>query len=206
VLCITAAVPFISAQQARSSGGGASGKLSVSSSAGSGDVVASNGQAQVTDETTLLLDAATPAERSRADPSSFWSIFRTVVALILVAVAVYGVVYFLKRISRPNVSRDPYLKVLASAHLGSNRYVHVVSLGGKAWLVGASEGSVNLIAEVDDEETKDAMLLDDSRRHAAAAPAFSLDFRDLMRKFGAGVGSGAGAESIRKKRERLRGM
>lgn len=122
----------------------------------------------------------------------------------------YGAVYFLKRIARPNVAQDPHLKVLASAHLGSNRYVHVVSLGRKAWLIGAAEGSVELIAPVDDGETIDSLLLDDSRKRAESSPAFSLDFKELMRKLGVGAGSGAvpgpSADSIRKKRERLRGM
>lgn len=162
------------------------------------------------DETGLVLGDATVEERARANPSSFWSIFRTLVALILVAAAVYGAVYLLKRIARPNVARDPHLKVLASAHLGSNRYVHVVSVGRKAWVVGAAEGGVNLIAEVDDEEEIDSMLLDDSRREASSAPAFSLDFKEIARRLGAGSASGetAGpsADSIRKKRERLRGV
>ncbi len=167
-------------------------------------------QAGPVDETGLVLDEATPEERDRANPSSFWSIVRTLVALLFVAAAVYGAVYLLKRIARPNVARDPHLKVLASAHLGSNRYVHVVSVGRKAWVVGAAEGSVSLIAEVDDEEEIDSMLLDDSRRQAAAAPAFALDFKEIARRLGAGSASegasGPSADSIRKKRERLRGM
>jgi len=124
----------------------------------------------------------------------------------LTAAAVYGVVYLLKRVTRQTEAKDPHLRVLASAHLGSNRFVHVVSLGGKAWLVGASDGGVDLIAEVDDAETRDALLLEDSRRQAERQPAFALDFKALMRRFGAGGNSPLGADSIRKRRERLRGM
>jgi len=131
-----------------------------------------------------------------------------VLALAVTAAAVYGVVYLLKRVTRQNDVRDPHLRVLASAHLGSNRFVHVVSLGQKAWLLGASDGGVELIAEVDDPEMRDTLLLEDSRRQAERAPAIGFDFKSLLRKFGSSSkpGTGPGADSIRKRRERLRGL
>lgn len=208
-LCIAAGCSTVYAQKTASNGGGVAG---TGSSAPSSQVVSTQGPAQAApvDETGLVLDQATPSERAKANPSSLWSILRTILALVFVAAAVYGVVFILKRIARPNVAKDPHLKVLASAHLGSNRYVHVVSLGRKAWVVGSAEGTVNLIAEVEDEEEIDAMLLEDSRRLAESPGAFSLDFKELMRRLGGGSGGpgpgGPSADSIRKKRERLRGM
>jgi flagellar protein FliO/FliZ len=141
------------------------------------------------------------------------------IALIVVAAAVYGVVYFLRKIGRPAEVRESALKVLASTHLGSNRFVHVVSLGEKAWLVGASDGGVDLIAEIEDKESIDALLLDESKR-AGEGGAGKIDFFSIMRKLGAGgrlAGSrGAGPSSssngspsaigVRERRERLRGL
>lgn len=160
------------------------------------------------DERDLGLDDAVAAAVDSEDPSSIGAVVRTVLALLVTAAAVYGVVYLLKRVTRQNDAKDPHLKVLATAHLGSNRFVHVVSLGGKAWLVGASDGGVELIAEVDDAETRDALFLEDSRRQSERAGAFSLDFKAMMRRFGGGekIEAGPGADSIRKRRERLRGL
>ena len=73
-------------------------------------------------------------------PSSTFAIFRMVLVLILAAAAIYGVVYIIKRTSSRKESADPFLKVLASAQLGPGRFAHVISLGSKAWLVGAADG------------------------------------------------------------------
>jgi flagellar protein FliO/FliZ len=168
--------------------------------------------APAVDETTLALQdegAAAPAVRS---PSSAWAIIRTLIALVVVAAAVYGVVYFLRKIGRPAEVRESNLKVLASAHLGSNRFVHVVSLGEKAWLVGASDGGVSLISELEDKESIDALLLEESRR-AGEGGVGKIDFRSIMRKFGAqdrATGprstSAPSADGVRERRERLRGL
>lgn len=151
--------------------------------------------------------AEPPAVRS---PSSAWAIIRTLVALFVVAAAVYGVVYFLRKIGRPAEARESDLKVLASTHLGSNRFVHVVSLGEKAWLVGASEGGVDLIAEIEDKETIDSLHLEESRRASSGGGA-RIDFFSIMRKLGVGgraagprsAGGSPSAEGIRERRERL---
>ncbi|MDR1985843.1 MAG: flagellar biosynthetic protein FliO [Treponema sp.] len=141
---------------------------------------------------------------------SFFAILRMVLVLALAAGAIYGVVVFLKRISRPPDQKDPYLKVLAGAHLGSNRFLHAVSLGSQAWLVGAGEGGVSLIAEITDRETIDAMLLNASRKHAEPGEGKLLDFSQLLRRLGGEAGpdpqTKLKAENVRKRRERLRGL
>jgi len=172
--------------------------------------VAEDGQAAagtIVNENELTLDTIAPpdTDNATASPSSLGAIVRTVLALILVAAAIYGVVFLLKKIARPPSTKDQFLKVLSSAHLGSNRFVHVVALGGKAWLVGASDGGVRLISELEDQETVDALLLEDSRRQANTALPRALDFKALMRRFGnAGeLPPNVSLDSIRKKRERL---
>jgi flagellar protein FliO/FliZ len=146
-----------------------------------------------------------------AEVSAFPTILRMVLVLVLVAVVIYIAVFllkgFFKRVSRPQEAVNPYLKILAGLHLGSNRFVYVVSVGPKqAWLVGAGDGGVSLIAEIEDKETVDAMLLDDSRKinETGKFP----DFRSLLRRFGGGGGddTGPSPENIRKRRERLRGL
>ena len=148
-------------------------------------------------------DEQTPARA----PSSTFAIFRMLLVLVLAAAAIYGVVYIFKRASRRSEVIDPFLKVLASAHLGSGRYAHVVSLGSKAWLVGAAEGGVNLISEIDDKDILDALFLEDSRRSAEAGPGRFPDFKSMLRRLGMPVQSVTPtAENIRKRRERLKGL
>ena len=123
-------------------------------------------------------------------PSSIAVVLRMLLVLALAALAIYGVVFFIKRLARPRESKDPHLKVLARVPLSSDSFAAVVSVGPKAWLVGGGSGGVNLISEIDDTETLETMLLDDARRTAETETRGLIDFRSLLRK----------------QRERLRGL
>jgi flagellar protein FliO/FliZ len=146
-----------------------------------------------------------------------------VLVLALAALAIYGVVYFIKRLARPQEIRDPHLKVLARIPLGSDSFAAVLSLGARAWLVGGGSGGINLISEVDDAESLETMLLDDARKNAETGRKFP-DFRSLLGRLGSSQGDkrvySAGAdgrsppeppgvtqaEALRKQRERLKGL
>ena len=180
-----------------------------------------------TDETALVVaaeavDPITAAEQALpvggeavAVPpaASTLGIFRVLLTLAVVAAAIYGIVFFIKRVSRGGREQDPFLKVLASTPLGTNRSAHILSVGQRAWLVGAAENGVHLISEIEDKEVLDTMLLEDSRRSAESPVAgghagrFS-DFRSLLRKLGmpSETGAPSSPESIRKRGERLKGL
>jgi len=128
--------------------------------------------------------------------SSVWPIIRMILVLALTAAAVYGIVLFLKRSSKQNVSKDPFLKILATAHLGLNRYAHIVSVGSKAWLLGSSDGGVNLIGEVDDKDVIDAMLLEESKKSSETHQGRFPDFISMLRRLGLPAQTGARARMI----------
>jgi flagellar biosynthetic protein FliO len=146
--------------------------------------------------------------------------------LILAAAAIYGVVYAVKKFSRPRGTSNPYLRVLATTQLGPNRFVHVVALGTRGWLVGSGEGGISHIADITEQEALDTLFLEESRS-LARGPGRPGDFRSLLRRLGrmnsgtpaepAGPESLSGetpapgegealAENIRRRRDRLRGL
>ena len=133
-------------------------------------------------------------------------LLRIVLMLLVVAAAIYGVIWFLKRAARSSPGGNPYLKVLSSASLGGGRFVHVVALGSQAWLVGAGEGGTRLIAELRDQDVLNAMLLEYSRRDEAGGGRFD-NFKSLLRRFGIEHGGRPpGADSIRRRRDRIQGL
>ena len=127
--------------------------------------------------------------------------------LALCAAAIYGVVFFIKKSTRRIEVQDEYLKVLASAHLGTGRYAHVISLGTKAWLVGAGDSGVNLISEIQDQDIINEMMLENSKKNAGRGLGGFPDFKTILGRFGMRVKSGSqGADNIRKHRSRLKGL
>ncbi len=133
------------------------------------NATASQAPAGPVDESTLALSdpAAGPAANAtNVGSSSIVPYFlRMVLVLGLVIAALYGLFALLKRSPRNNAATDAYLRVLASVNIAAGRSVHVVALGEKAWLLGSTDSSVNLISPVDDKEVIDALVL-----RAAASP------------------------------------
>jgi flagellar protein FliO/FliZ len=172
---------------------------------------------------TLEVDPITAAERElywgndtavggqRSSAVSALNIFKVLITLILAAAAIYGLVYFLKRFSRGGSARDPFLKVLASTSLGTNRSAHIISVGSQAWLVGSAESGVNLISEIQDKDALNAMLLEDSRKIAELSTGGTgrfPDFKTMLRRLGMPVDTNTppGPEDIRKHSDRLKGL
>jgi flagellar protein FliO/FliZ len=158
-------------------------------------------------ESLIIFNAQEEGEAVSAPGAlSGFAVFRVVLALALSAAAIYGVVFFFKRLSKPSEQASPYLKVLARTPVGSGSAVVVVAVGTRAYLVGvgAGDGGVSLIAEIEDQETVDAMLLDHSRNGSGTAAAGALNFSALLRRLGGGNNDQRiGAGDIRKRRERL---
>jgi flagellar protein FliO/FliZ len=160
-------------------------------------------------EQTLQFGDAGAATTPAASATSVWGILRVILTLVLAAVAIYGLVYLIKRVSRGGKTQDPFLKLLASTPIGTNRSVHIIAAGSRAWLVGSAENGVNLISEIEDKDLLNTMLLEDSRKSATASMDAGLfpDFRALLLKLGMKVGAKApGTEDIRKRSEKLKGL
>jgi flagellar protein FliO/FliZ len=159
----------------------------------------------VSPESAIILGEDSPGVPAAAPGSTAGPILRMLLVLVLAAAAVYGVVYFLKRASRPPEQRDPHVKILSSVHLGSNRFVYVVSVGGRAWLLGGGDGGLNLISEIEDQDTINAMILAETRRTGQGGKF--PDFKSMLRRLGVPVDDHVpGADNIRKRRERLKGF
>jgi flagellar protein FliO/FliZ len=152
-------------------------------------------------EDELVIGEDAPA-MSLGGTTSVFVIFRMILVLALAAAAVYGLVFFLKKASRPRQQQDPYLRLVSSVGLGSNRFVHIVMVGTKAWLVGAADGGVNLLSPVEDQELLGAMLAagDDFPQNRTV-----FNFKALLGKMGAAMDSHIPSpQDIRRRRDRLR--
>lgn len=144
------------------------------------------GNAQAVDETTLAIGdqagASPQAGASATGSNTFIYFLRMIFVLALVLVAIWLVFRFMKKAARPKGSSESAIKVLASTSMGQGKAVHLVGLGGKAWLLGASESSVSLIAEIDDKELLDQLSLEAATQSAHPKADFSSILGSLMGK------------------------
>jgi flagellar protein FliO/FliZ len=169
------------------------------------------------DESTIILGDV-PDSQAANGGSSIFLLLQMVLVLALAALAIYGVVFFIKRVTRPRENPDPHLKVLARVPLASDSFAAVISLGAKAWLVGGGSGGVNLISEVDDAESLETMLLEDAGKNAdtrrgmrrffdfSSLLPFGRNEKKAMTRGSSHAESGYPMDSLRKQRERLKGL
>ena len=153
-------------------------------------------QTQVTENTRIERAESAPVDESSfpiTDPalspsaaerpsSTLWLFIRMILVLAVVVACVYAVVYLMKRSMNKDVGEgDQFLRVVSSVSIAPGKSVHVVSLlDDKAYLIGVTDNTVNLIGEVTDKETIHAMNLYADTRQNVKRPR---NFGDILSIF-----------------------
>ncbi|MGI5064749.1 flagellar biosynthetic protein FliO [Treponema putidum] len=137
--------------------------------------------AKTTDNIGETGDNSTPAENetgfnlnvAERTQSPVSNLLRVLISLVVVCVLAYVVLKFLKKSSLSFSSDSPYLKSVASINLAQGKSIHVVTLGEKAYIVGVTDSSINMIGEVEDKTLIDTMNLDAERRSSSPKQDFA---------------------------------
>ncbi len=124
--------------------------------------------------------AGSAASASSRGASTFWVFFRMILVLGIVAGCIYFAMNFMKKSVLGESDSDPFLRKVASISLSPGKSVHIVTLLEHAYIVGASDSSVNLIAEINDKELVDAMNLNADKK---ARSAKARNFADVLEMF-----------------------
>lgn len=169
--------------------------LLISGFAWSQEVVASEVETSVRDaESQMLIAETSPSatDATSVEGSSYgvWFFVRTVLVLAVVIALIWVFFMFLKKASGTADGSDPYLKKVASLPLAPGKFVHVVTLNSRGYLIGVSDNSVDLIAEIDDQELIDAMNLNAPQSFGGRKPS---DFTSILDKFVNSKGKGYAA-------------
>lgn len=143
-----------------------------------------DGRGAVFDENAPFASgAAVETGRGRAGSvlSTVGIFVRMILVLAFVIACIYGFVYFMRKsVARANNS-DQFLRVVSSVTLAPGKSVQIVSLlDEKAYMLGVSDNSVNVIAEVENKETISAMNLYADKMAGANKPK---SFEDILNIF-----------------------
>lgn len=119
----------------------------------------------VVEEDIAVKDSSTTSEseiklRNDEQPPARRTAF-LFIRMILVLALVIAIILVMSRIIKKRTKgpgkEDEFLRDVASIAVGPNKSVHVVTLIDKAYLIGVSDNSVNLISQVEDDELINAM-------------------------------------------------
>ena len=142
--------------------------------------------------------------------SSIWLFLKMVIALVVVALCIYAIFIFLRKNANGIAqSNDPFLRQVAHLSLGPGKSVRVVSLVDKAYILGITDNSVNLIAEVGNRELVDSMNLYADKHDKTSKPRSFADVLDMFMPSSSkntsvfSSSAESAASSLQKQRERF---
>ncbi|MFC2330007.1 MAG: FliO/MopB family protein [Treponema sp.] len=151
-------------------------------------------------------------QQTSSSVSTFWLFARMILVLAAVVACIYAVLWLFKRSMRTQESDDPFLRLVSSVQLGNGKSAQIITLVDRAYIVGVSESSVNLIAEVTDKELIDAMNLYSDEHKNVKKPRSFADILDIFmpggpRDKGGVFGSSQNklSDMLERQRERIKG-
>ncbi len=113
-------------------------------------------------------------------PSTAGMIIKMVVVLALVVAALYGILRFFKKRNSNTQSDDDFMRRVSSLSFAPGKSVEIVTLVDRAFMLGVTESSINLITEITDKEMISAMNLNFDKKKNTKKP---MNFSDVLDMF-----------------------
>lgn len=141
---------------------------------------------RITDESQIILGGAENNTPVTNGPSAIWIFVRMIIVLILVIIVIYFIFKLMKKNITPGDDNDPFLRKVSSVNLGTGKSVQVVTLQEKAYIIGVSENSINLLGTIDgkasedDQEFINALNLYADKQENVKRPRSFADILDLF--------------------------
>lgn len=215
VLCIAAAAAQTDQNQTQQTQEGREARESRESSQ------VSETPEEVREEDLVIRDTETPQVELENGLTQFsvWDFLRMFLVLGGVIAAIYGVFFFLKKMGNPKLQGNTLISVLSTQNLQGNRALHLVEVGNEVFLIGSSEGGVELVGKIEDQETLDQVKLYRSELMAGGR-SFQNSLKDMFfrstptkqgsyeneKEEGREAGSVGAALFMQKQRERLKNL
>ncbi len=135
---------------------------------------------------------------------STWDFVRMLIILAAVVGAIYLLFWILRRTAGRKITENDLIHVLGSRSLAGNRSLHLVEVGSSVFLVGASDGGVELISEITDKESLDSVKLKAAEEAPGGRKNFQQLLSEIFRPAARSVSVGEGVGFLRGQRDRLR--
>lgn len=186
LLFFSLCAPLLTAQTENNADNGQSVQNSVSSS---GTASENAGSEDLFSNWNQTAEAVQPES-----PSSIGLFIRMVLVLALVVAAIYGIMLVLKKGMKVTGGDDddPFLRKVSQVTLSPGKSVQIVTLFNHAYLVGVTDGSINLLGEITDSDLVDSMNLYADQHATVKKPR---TFADILNIFMPGGASAEGNAS-----------
>jgi len=136
--------------------------------------------------TNGLFAFSDPAKQKITGPNYFSMILNTI---LILGVFTLGLYYLFKYIAKKQGLSLPSLdlvKVITSVPIGTNKFIQIIEVGNKYFLIGATENNISLISEITDKETISSIKIL-KNKVPSEKPNTDITFRSFLNNV---IGSG----------------
>ncbi len=160
-------------------------------------------------ESQIPLGSSVPAAggtpvRATGGGVTTWDFVRMLIILAAIIGLIYLLFWLLRRGAGRKVQENDLIRVLGSRSLASNRALHLVEVGSSIYLVGSSEGGVELVAEITEKESLDSVRLAAAEQAPATRRNFQQVLSEIFRPAKKSYSVGEGVGFLRGQRDRLK--
>lgn len=129
--------------------------------------------------------------------STFWLFLRMIFVLAVIIAIVYLVIRFLKKTNKIPSDDEMFLRKVSQVTLAPGKTAQVITLLDHAYIVGVSDDSVNLIAEVTDTELIQSMNTYADKKQGRSKPKSFQEILDIFLNGKKGAAFEEGMEKLR---------
>lgn len=125
-------------------------------------------------------------------PSMAGYFFRVLISLIVIIILTYVVVSLIKRQNEIKQKQKSWIRIIDYQALGTNRGIYLVELLSGIFLIGVSEGQINILKEIDPNDDNWLILRENLEQRDILSLGLTEKLKEGLRKFSAPEGSSNG--------------
>ncbi len=156
-------------------------------------------------QTNKNLFQFTGPEKEAESPSYFTMVIKTLLILGIFGICIY---YFARYISKKQGLSFPHLnviKIITSIPVGTNRFVQVIEVGNKYYLIGSTDSNINLLTEVVDKETLNMIkILKNKQAERIDTPTFFSFLNNFLGGHSKKINIKDNTKFLKKQKDRLK--
>lgn len=104
------------------------------------------------------------------------TLFGTILLFVLI---LYGSYFFSKKVARISArdNQSKYMKLHDRIMIGQNKYISIISIGDRYFVIGSSDNGMNLITELDQDDLQEL-------KQTGYSISEHLNFQDILKNIG----------------------
>lgn len=158
-------------------------------------------------QTNKELFQFTTLEKEVEAPSYFFMVIKTLTILTIFGFSIYYIFKFISKKQGLIFPQLNFIKVITSITVGSNRFIQIIEVGNKYYLIGSTDNSVNLLSEIIDKETLNMIkILKNKQTEQVQTPTFGSFFNNLLGDISKKIVPKDGLQFLKKQKDRLNNL